>query len=332
MQQQLVTNGLEALYEPLKKMEMKPLSERFQLCGLWAVGGQSVLFRITDSTQPKLPLLARFGLLPYHRPAHLSQQQIIRSRQGIEQEAGILRRFGGPILPAFHELIYSDNPLLFLEWGDLKQNEPFLIMELIGGITLKEWINRSHFQEQSLPEAKEVIALRLAGTAVELFRQLAHAGYLYVDLNPANVRIIPEEDWRVRILDAGSIIPHEPDPAINIFYTSSYIPPDYYYAYQSGRQRWPDEKFVLYTLGVSLWQLLTTHQPFPARTPDEKELDGKICSREMQKFVSALLSGDYSDFDSLQAVMDHLGWVPPRNIWMRVKDKIKHISQYALHS
>jgi len=313
MYQRLVADGLEVLYEPLKKMELKPLSERFQLYGLWAVGGQSVLFRVTDSTQPKLPLLARFGLLPYHRPAHLSQQRIIHSRKGIEREAGILRRFGGPILPAFHELIYSDNPLLSSEWGDLNQNEPFLIMELIGGITLKEWINRSHFQEQSLPEVNEMLALSLAGTAVELIRQLTHAGYLYVDLNPANVRVIPEEDWKVRILDVGSIIPHEPDPAINIPYTSSYIPPEYYNAYQSGRQRWPDEKFVAYTLGVSLWQLLTNRQPFPAQTPDIEELNDKVCSIEMRELITALLSGVYSDFARLRAVIDQMRLQIPKD-------------------
>ncbi|TSA08638.1 MAG: hypothetical protein D4R73_08140 [Deltaproteobacteria bacterium] len=306
MHLRLVADGLEALHEPLKRMEGKPLSERFQLCGLWAVGGQSVLFGVTDAEQPSSPLLARFGLLPYHRPAHLSQQQIIRSRQRIEQEAEILRRFGGPIMPAFHELIYSDNPLLSLEWGDLKQNEPFLIMELIGGITLKEWINRSHIRDQSFPDVNEMLALSLARTAIELFRQLARARYLYADFNPANVRVIPEQDWKVRILDAGSIIPQKPDPAIDIPYTSSYIPPDYYYAYQSGRQIWPDEKFVAYTLGVSLWQLLTNRQPFPAQTPDGKELDDKGCSIMMRELVMALLSGVYSDFDALQAVIDQM--------------------------
>lgn len=80
----------------------------------------------------------------------------------------------------------------------------------------------------------------------------------------------------------------------------AYIPPEYYHDYDTGSWRWPTPGFVTYTLGKTLWQLLTDRQPMPGEHPDLDRLDLLSYPPGLTQFVRGLVDGRYQDFASLQ--------------------------------
>jgi len=305
----LTAAGLGGLDEMLGELEGLRLGDRFVLRSLYAVGGQSILYVTDDLWQPDQPVLTRLALLRYHRPAYITDAGIRRVRQRIEREARLLQEFDSTPLPRFCGLFYAHNPLHAPERGpEITDAEPYLVIELIRGVTVLESVK---VYQSAIPfqrkNALGSLALGTAHSVVHLCRALYSHGYLYTDLNPRNlVLALAASAWPVRVVDAGSIIPSSLTPDTDIPFSWAYIPPEYYEAYNAGRKLWPTERFVMYTLGKTLWQVLTNRQPMPAEHPDVEDATLLIYPEPLVDLVRSLIEGRYESFDHLHTVVEHV--------------------------
>jgi predicted ATPase/signal transduction histidine kinase len=144
---------------------------------------------------------------------------------------------------------------------DLWQHGYALVMEDFGGLSL-----RHYAQAQPLPVSEVLaIALQLTDILYELYcNQIVHK-----DLKPANILIHPETK-QVKLIDfsIASLLPRETQEirSPNVLEgTLAYLSPE-----QTGRMnRSIDYRCDFYSLGVTLFELLTGQLPFQSADPME---------------------------------------------------------------
>ncbi len=135
-----------------------------------------------------------------------------------------------------------------------------LVMEDFGGISLKEWgVGNQKF---SLSDFLN-IAIAIATTLEALHRHRV----IHKDIKPANILIHPETK-QIKLIDfsIASLLPRETPQLQNsnvLEGTLSYISPE-----QTGRMnRGIDYRTDFYSLGVTLYELLTGELPFLSTYP-----------------------------------------------------------------
>jgi len=167
----------------------------------------------------------------------------------------------GARLSASYEILKGfDHPHIvkvidFIEFSGL----PCLVMEDTSSIDL--WRYAERFEHKKLPVE---IVLDIAIQLADALSVIHHAQVIHKDLHPGNILINPET-LNVQIIDFGlaSLLSRE-QPALappeNLEGILAYISPE-----QTGRMnRALDYRSDFYTLGVTLYQLLTGELPFEA--------------------------------------------------------------------
>lgn len=302
----LTALGLSGLLDPLLTMRGLRLAGEYELSYPYDVGGQGILFVARPIGATECRLLVKMPMLSYHRPpAYISPTQITAARRCIEREGVLLERFSGTVLPAYHDLVHAPNPLLSPDWGsDITENEVYLVMEFIEGRGLGRTIGELHDTAGDY-RSLERLALMVAEAVLALCETLYQngCGFLYADIRPSNI-VLSSRQQGVRIIDAGSIVPAQPDwgCGIDIPFSESYVPIDVYDASQRGEIKWPDCRWVVGTLGRTLYQVVTNRIPFPG-----EELDFSIdplprYSRLMTDYLRLLTSGQQTNFGMLHQI------------------------------
>ena len=299
IKQNLVSEGYQGLFEALQYLKSLTLGTRYRIGNLFAIGGQGILWTASDRTNPDRAILIRMAMLPYHRPAYISEKEIQQARQHMENEAYLLRLFNGEYFPQLYDVVYASNPLFPLEFGaEIIENEPYLVIERIEGTTLAQDIKSSYRHSQPW-EAQVAWSLFIAQTLLRFFKCLVNTttGWLYSDLNPKNLIFPKQGDVILRVLDVGSVIPIEPQSDVAIPFSWEYIPPEYCEAYEKGVWRWPTQQFVLYTLGKMLWQILAHRHPLPKENPDLTLLNHVPYPQDLQRFIAMLIHQEFDSFE-----------------------------------
>ncbi|HEX8441016.1 trifunctional serine/threonine-protein kinase/ATP-binding protein/sensor histidine kinase [Archangium sp.] len=135
------------------------------------------------------------------------------------------------------------------------QDRPMLLLEEVEGETLSELAGRPFEVLRALE-----LTLSLASTLAELHRR----GVIHKDIKPSNIIVTPSGD--ARLIDFGTatlqLVEHvEAAPGSLIEGTLAYMSPE-----QTGRMnRSVDYRTDLYSLGVTLYELLTGSRPFHGR-------------------------------------------------------------------
>jgi predicted ATPase/signal transduction histidine kinase len=138
---------------------------------------------------------------------------------------------------------------------ELLQDRPVLLLEAVEGEDLSELVGRPFEVVRALE-----LTLSLASTLGEVHRR----GVIHKDIKPANVVVTPSGD--TRLIDFGAatlqLVEHvEAAPASLIEGTLAYMSPE-----QTGRMnRSVDHRTDFYSLGVTLYELLTGCRPFQGR-------------------------------------------------------------------
>ncbi|MEH2427537.1 MAG: AAA family ATPase [Nostoc sp.] len=178
--------------------------------------------------------------------------------------------------PTFNELLLFRNQYTIAKNLDLPgivhpyslepyRNSYALVMEDFGGISLKDWLNQKIESNQyTLTEFLD-IAIALSNTLDGLYRHRV----IHKDIKPANILINPETK-QVKLIDfsIASLLPRETQEIYSpnvLEGTLAYLSPE-----QTGRMnRGIDYRSDYYSLGVTFYELLAGHLPFPSNDPME---------------------------------------------------------------
>jgi serine/threonine protein kinase len=304
---QMSARGLHELYDAWLQLRNRTLAGRFVLHSIFAAGGESILWIVSDLLKPETPVLARAALLHWHRPAYLRETDIDARRRRIVTEAQRLRCLAGTAFPALVDLVHMPNPLVPREFaGAGIELEPFLVMELIPGQSVQQWLNDIHRTPSVRSGERTALAHKTATAVLDSFVMLRERDWLYTDLKPTNLMMSHDHHRdEIRILDAGSIV-GIPNSGIAPTYSGAYLPPDFYAAIMRSAPCWPDQRFVLYTLGKTLHQILTGRQPIPGMDPEFTGEALSACDPAFVGLIRNLISGSYPDIRAARNAFEGL--------------------------
>jgi serine/threonine protein kinase len=305
--EELIARNLSQLFELLINFKGVCLNQKYTLRWLYAVGGQSIVYLAENYIQQMV--IVKIAFLPYHRAAYISNDDIRKARKRLKEEARLLQRFSNTTLPNFYELIEAPNPLHSPARGaEFAKQEPYLVMEFIQGRNLLEITRQIHRTSQPDYKALELLVWETAMMVTNFCISIAGQAeaYLYSDLNPFNLIFCDDLNNPVRILDAGSLIPFFSDKSIFPPFTEAYLPPEYYEANEKGGSLYPTPTYVMYTLGKTLWEILTNRQPYPAEEPNMSEPIFKNYSRQIKDLISNLVSRQYLSFEQMKEAIESL--------------------------
>ncbi|MBE9050594.1 AAA family ATPase [Nostocales cyanobacterium LEGE 11386] len=147
------------------------------------------------------------------------------------------------------------------------RNSYVLVMEDLGGISLKDWQRQEAKLEQSAVSLSKFfhIAIEVASILEELHRHRI----IHKDIKPANILIHPTT-YEIKLIDfsLATLLPKEIQVLTNpnvLEGTLAYISPE-----QTGRMnRGIDYRTDFYSLGVTFFELLTGKLPFNSTEPME---------------------------------------------------------------
>ncbi len=144
----------------------------------------------------------------------------------------------------------------------LLDSEPFLVLEFIPGDILEKRVDKPSFRER-LEENLLSLAREILTIFIRMHREVdlgngARGQFLYQDLKPANI-LVSEEDY-FTLIDFGGVTLRlggkTTEPTAGCI-TMGYAAPEA----DGGNEAYIDPRFDLYTLGATLWHVVTRRDP-----------------------------------------------------------------------
>ena len=269
---------LRVRYQALQAMGLQPPARSepqypselgdFELHERLGGGGMGVVFRATERS------LSREVALKLIRPENLYFE---RARERFQREVEAVARLQHPAIISIHTV------------GE-ELGLPFFTMELLGGRTIAEvlaaFASRSPMSltgrdmldalggdaPRDTPELfRGTWVDACLGIATDVAEALEHAhgrGVLHRDIKPSNIMLLP--DGRAVLLDFGLTSSAEADPARRVTRTGTAIGTLFYMSpEQALGKASTDARTDVYSLGVTLYEMLTLQVPFVGDTPME---------------------------------------------------------------
>jgi len=143
----------------------------------------------------------------------------------------------------------------------------YLVMELVEGETLRDWLKRAPAVDPSLEIARQVL---------EALRAAHRADIVHRDLKPENIMV--RFDGYVKVLDFGlaKLMPTSPVLGTQATATATLSRPGQIVGtvgYMSPEQilgQDTDQRSDLFSFGIILYEMLTGQHPWPCRSPVDK--------------------------------------------------------------
>ncbi len=208
------------------------LDERYEIDTLIGQGGMSYVYRANDKK------MGREVAIKVLKEEYCEDEEFIRKFQNEAQAAAKLNH---PNIVAVYDIV--DNA---------ETRMHYIVMELVEGITLKNYIKRA-----GRMDSKETIAIALqAAAGIELAHKM---GIVHRDIKPQN--IIVDSDGNVKVADFG-IARAATQQTVNATVMGSvhYISPE---QARSGKS---DERSDIYSFGCTLYEMLTGQVPYDGDT------------------------------------------------------------------
>ncbi len=240
-------------------------------------GGMGVVYRVRRLSDNSI-----WALKEQRSAEPLKPDEQVESRQLFAQEAELVLRINHPNAVRGLELF---------EW----QGRQYFVMEFVNGETLEK-----RLREANAP-AFEQDALRWT---IEMARVLVYLHsqrppIIYRDLKPENVILTP--DGTIKFIDFGVARTHKVGKSKDTVAigTFGYAPPEQYGKGQT------DARSDIYTLGATLYHLLTNLPPRPLSTPKVGEIQSfnpSVQPRTEQIVITAMQQDRNARFPSADAM------------------------------
>ncbi len=250
---------------------------RYEVLNVVGRGGMGVVYRARRHNDGSV-----WAVKELRPDTAVSASELADNRRLFEHEAQLILRLQHPNIVGGEELF---------EW----QGRLYLVMEFVAGETLEK-----RLRDANAP-AFEGDALRWAIQMARVFAHLHNQQppIIYRDLKPSNVMLVP--DGTVKFVDFGVARTHKYGKSKDTVAigTLGYAPPEQYGKDQT------DARSDIYTLGATLYHLLTNVPPRPLYTPKPGEITAfnpSVQPRTEQVVIKALQQERAQRFPSATAM------------------------------
>ena len=209
------------------------LDNRYELLEIIGVGGTAVVYKA------KCHRLNRYVAVKILKEEFASDQEF---RRQFHDEAQAVAMLSHPNIVNIYDVSRSGNV-------------DYIVMELIDGITLKEYLSR---RGRLSPKEVTVFATQIA-------RALEHAhdhNIIHRDIKPQNIMLL--RDGTVKVADFG--IAHFATKEAT-YSKGEAIGSVHYVSPEQARGSYVDNRTDLYSLGVVMYEMITGRLPFEGDTP-----------------------------------------------------------------
>jgi tetratricopeptide (TPR) repeat protein len=216
------------------------LAGRYRLLTRLGEGGMGSVYKVEDVTRPGR-YLALKELLD---DATLPMDERAAAVKRFDDEIALLRRLHHPRIPSF-------------EGHFLDRGQHYFLMALIPGVTLEDLQEQTH---APLPEY-DVLSWMCDVCDVLSYLHAQHPPIIVRDLKPGNIMVTP--DGEVFLIDFGIARTYKAGKQSNTenLGTAIYASPEHHGHGQT------DARSDIYSLGATMFHLLTNAEPAPMETP-----------------------------------------------------------------
>lgn len=212
----------------------KMLDDRYEILEVIGEGGMAIVYRALDHR------LNRDVAVKIMRDEMAADEEF---RRRFCMESHAVAMLSHPNIVAVYDVSHNDNV-------------EYIVMELVDGITLKQYIER-----KGVVAWKEVVHF-----TKQISKALAHAherGIIHRDIKPQNIMLL--RDGTIKVGDFG-IAALENEVYEN---NGEAIGSIHYIAPEQARGECPDARSDIYSLGVMMYEMLTGGLPFTGNTLGE---------------------------------------------------------------
>ncbi len=156
----------------------------------------------------------------------------------------------------------SENVGRVIDVGELNDGTPYIVMEHLDGVDLKSHLD----SEGALPPA---VAVDYTLQACEAIAEAHALGLVHRDIKPANLFLTQKTDGSplIKVLDFGISKVSESDPSFNMTQSQAVMgSPGYMSPEQLRSSKDVDARSDIWSIGVSLFELLSKTRPFRGDT------------------------------------------------------------------
>jgi len=217
----------------MDKLIGKKIDGRYQVQELVGIGGMANVYKAVDLLEN------RYVAVKALREEYIGNEEFMRRFRNESKAVALLSH---PNIVRVYDVSLSDR-------------QPCIVMEYIGGITLKDYI-----QQQGRIRWKEAVHF-----TVQTLRALQHAhdnGIVHRDIKPQNIMLL--SDGTIKITDFGIA---RFARATSHTITDKAIGSVHYISPEQAQGAETDAKTDIYSVGVILYEMLTGKVPFEADSP-----------------------------------------------------------------
>ena len=209
------------------------LDDRYDILEAIGSGGMAVVFKAKDN------VLNRFVAIKMLRDDLAADEEF---RRRFQTESQAVAKLSHPNIVSVFDV--SRTP-----------EHEYIVMELIDGITLKQYMTKKH--EPLSPREATHFAIQIA-------KALSHAhsrGIIHRDIKPHNIMLL--RDGTIKVADFGiaRLVDTQNTMSQGTFGTVHYISPE------QAKGEDVDERSDIYSFGIVLYEMITGQLPFDGDTP-----------------------------------------------------------------
>jgi serine/threonine protein kinase len=224
-------NFFKKFFQKKPKVVRTDVTKRFDLVGRVGQGSMSKVWRANDTAtgrQVAVKVLDKF------------------------KTARFEARFFGLNKPTEGEIavqLKHKHVVNTLEWGTTIDDEQFLVMELVEGVSLSFLVD---MQNEAMQKNRLSMILQL-GEGIKYFHE---AGWIHRDICPRNV--VVDSDGVVKLIDFGIVVPNTPtfQKPGNRTGTASYMAPELI------KRQKTDQRIDIFAYAVTCFEMFTKKHPW----------------------------------------------------------------------